>query len=1348
MNGEEAAQPIEFEPDDFEPAPPRTMTTARPVEFDPEDFEPAAPQQPATRARPVEFDPEDFEPPHPDEERSPIGSGVRSFLLHAPGAIGAAGGFALGAGLAAPTAPVTAGVGPIAAGLATGAAGAYGAEKLFIKGANLLGFHPEVELAADRAVNPTASDIGEALTMGIGGAPGRAAQLASRGIGAGIGAAFETGSEWAQGEKLDPSRIAVQAGAGALFPNPRAWMKGLEERGAVAAGRVVPHGSAGPTAAGGTAQEPPPASNEPVGDPHNKTTVGGTGAPETGGENLNTDAQYGKEAAARAEGVPVSRETPQVAGVDPAIAAAMREAMPEAEAAPGRTMAAERAGDETLVGPEPGRVVQPAAPAEPAPAAAPAKPAPLTIARDADTGRHVLFRGDETLGEYPTRGEALKARNRALMQQVAERRAAEAQQPPQEGAASGSGGATPPGGGPPEGAVPPEPEGRPASLSAAAAGAALPPPPPAGWASTIRAGWDRLLDFSRSLGRDVQMKVAPMAAGSKPAMAVAKDFANWNRRIDTEAGWYHDFLTKNFDKEQLERMWTAADEESVMRQRGETSEHIGIATLTPAERAAVDRFQPIARDLWQQARDIGLVKAEEGLPYYTPRMIAKVAGDIGPRDLNEFGRRGVSTTSPNLKYRKYMEAEETEAAAKARLGEGAELVRDIRTMPMALAKMERAIAGRTLINKIKEIGRQAGKDTVLEGHVPSGEEGQWFTHANNPAFSTYRPRFGPDGKPLLKEDGTPIIDRVPLYMRTEFEGPLKAILTKPSGANYQAAMRLKSAATSWIMYSPLIHNAVEWGRAFPAMPTKLLTGSIYFEGNAAKKGVPYKGMLPYIYDHLFGNAPRPDRVSPTMLEAIDAGLVPIGKRFFNQDITGLMERPNLTPGRSLAAKLAGFVGDLASPTLGDKWRSGIDRLGDFWHNTMLWDRIGDLQMGLYVNLRDKLIKGGENPLTAQRVAAHWANRYAGALPQEAMSDAARKVANLVMFSRSFTVGNLGVMKDMLNGLPRDVRAQIERDFGSLNAASEKTVKGLAQRKAIAVVMADVGLFYIMNSLIQSGINVMSGASTPGKELEGYKRRAGEALQHAGQHPLDVLDPTYFPQRIASTYENEPQLQSRIVINPKEVQAGGRAIGMRNPFGKIGEEFLGYMFHPAERIKAKASTLVRPVWEILDNDKGFGQKVYDPHPDTVEKMLPTIGRSVAHLLEAQLPGQSVIAAKNLATGEGDQRINALQALGPLAGFTFSQGHPGGRLAAEASRYDEGKKFQIQQALPDIRKKLQSGDREGAIKRMKEVEMPQGLQRFYLAPHLSRRAIDEMRRAPEEVRSRFQRERAEAALGLSQ
>ena len=75
----------------------------------------------------------------------------------------------------------------------------------------------------------------------------------------------------------------------------------------------------GSTAAPGVAQEPNPPARQPVADAQNKTTLG-TGAMETGGENLNT-RDYGKTPAATGEasGVNVLKD-----GVDPTLSATIK----------------------------------------------------------------------------------------------------------------------------------------------------------------------------------------------------------------------------------------------------------------------------------------------------------------------------------------------------------------------------------------------------------------------------------------------------------------------------------------------------------------------------------------------------------------------------------------------------------------------------------------------------------------------------------------------------------------------------------------------------------------------------------------------------------------------------------------------------------------------------------------------------------------------------------------------------------------------------------------------------------------------------------------------------------------
>ena len=121
----------------------------------------------------------------------------------------------------------------------------------------------------------------------------------------------------------------------------------------------------------------------------------------------------------------------------------------------------------------------------------------------------------------------------------------------------------------------------------------------------------------------------------------------------------------------------------------------------------------------------------EGLPAYTPRMVLNLAtasGKDGSLSLNAMGRN-LRTRTAQMLQRKYLTAEETEAAAKAKLGPTAEIARDIRALPLATAKLEDAIAGRTLINNIKAYGDRTGEAVVVEGGDPARVATQMVHHA-------------------------------------------------------------------------------------------------------------------------------------------------------------------------------------------------------------------------------------------------------------------------------------------------------------------------------------------------------------------------------------------------------------------------------------------------------------------------------------------------------------------------------------------------------------------------------------------------------------------------------------------
>lgn len=878
--------------------------------------------------------------------------------------------------------------------------------------------------------------------------------------------------------------------------------------------------------------------------------------------------------------------------------------------------------------------------------------------------------------------------------------------------------------------------GKPGSLSAAMTEPGdipldvQPAKPPGSIMASIKAAGDTLLD----IGRDAQMLVAPMARGTRDSMAMAKDFANALRRNRWDWARIDENIQKRFDPEARARMWSAADEESVSLQLKEPEhmrEHQGLSTLEPAEKALVDELQTRAQNAWVRARDVGMVEGE-GLPSYTPRMILNTAGSSAKETVTALDGKGsnLRTKTANLLKRKYMESQETEAAAKAKYGDEAMLARDIRVLPLATSHLEDAIAGRTLINNIKDYGARTGAETVVEGAIPAGSDVKWFT-LDHPAFRTWRTKFDA-GKAVVDAEGNTVFEQVPLYVHGDFEGPLRAVLQHQSGPLYGGMMALKGKTMSMIMNSPMIHNAVEWGRALPAMPGKVATFKVYFEGNRAKNNPAIMG------------------------EAIDSGLVPIGHRFFNQDISGIMEAPDLTPGRSWTAKVLAAVPGLFDEAAGAAVKRAIDKAGDFWHNTLLWDRVADLQMGLYTNLRADAMAKGIDQQTASRMAAHFANRYAGALPKEAMSDAATKISNMLLFSRSFTMGNLGVLKDVFTGLPKDVLAQIERDAGfragSINEAGEtagpvedavKMAKGIARRKAMAVVALDMGLMYVGNSLLQNAMNVMFNDSTLDKEAHGYAERFLAKMQAVKEHPLELLQPLKMIGDLSATSENEPGKGDRVKIGYAK---DGTAIYARNPAGKIGDEFIGYMTGPLDMMRRKLGTIARPAWQIMSNDAGFGRKVYDPDADTPAKYLRNLGLIAKHLVGSQFPEGQFQAAVDLVKGQGDAKVNAMQAFGPFAGVTFSKGAPGGPAVGEMYASRAQHEFQVNKALPDIRRQIQRGDVDGAISAMTELDIPAGLQRFYIkttlnpATRMSPRAVrDFYLHATPEQRQRFERAR---------
>jgi Inorganic Pyrophosphatase len=270
------------------------------------------------------------QPPAPRDRRvaseGSIASGVREFAHSVvPGIVGAAAApFGAAAGSVVPV------VGSFAGGAAAFIGGSMAAEYAQDKFLKAVGFDDDIQRAANREANPTASFAGGLAggmatmsPVGIGESIGR--QALQRGAGAVAMGGFEAGGEYLQGEDFDPTHIALAAGAGAVFPGVNklgSTVQGPAER--FLAGR--PGRTANPAADQAHADVGDNSVETAVGDsvlaeapptPAQPTTGNPASAPERSAREYPKEAQSGAEPSQVTTG-----------DMDPATAQALAEANP------------------------------------------------------------------------------------------------------------------------------------------------------------------------------------------------------------------------------------------------------------------------------------------------------------------------------------------------------------------------------------------------------------------------------------------------------------------------------------------------------------------------------------------------------------------------------------------------------------------------------------------------------------------------------------------------------------------------------------------------------------------------------------------------------------------------------------------------------------------------------------------------------------------------------------------------------------------------------------------------------------------------------------------------------------
>jgi hypothetical protein len=949
----------------------------------------------------------------------------------------------------------------------------------------------------------------------------------------------------------------------------------------------------------------------------------------------------------------------------------------------------------------------------------------------------------------------------------------------------------------------------------------------------IRMSSQRMDELKASLSKMVQipkaalhsaafttkMAVMPLTAGNENAMVFAKEFANKSRAAQAQWQAFDRVLVKHYSEDDLKKMWIAADQENDLRREGKTSRTKGLNSLTTEQRRTVELLHAYGEELWDKAKKAGLVNEDsEGVHYWTPRMAAMIYADgqVGKVDAGarEFSKeaKNLRTSASSTKQRKYETTAEAEAAGKAGYGAEFEFVKNIRVMPMAMAQLEKAIAGRTLINQVKAHGQASGTDLVNE------EGGPNFVTFDHPAMKRIKPltdyqpadmgkiareghQVRADGvytaggdklasyrikngaveqlAPVLDSEGQPIMQPSPLFVHKDFAGPLRAVFSKEPNAIYRGFMELKSLSMNMIMLSPMTHNAVIWGKAMPSMITAMGWKHNLF--NLATGGA---------YTYVVGRKYRQDHA--LMHELIEGGLVPMGGRGMNPDLPAVVD--GLEPGRSVIAKVLGWAVGKVEPVtapvarvagkatdlvvgnagravaaggraLGDNFagrvvaglgdavsktgrvvenmgtdrgmRENVDALGHFWHETLLWDRIGDMQAGMAVQLRNHFMDGGIDQYTATRIATFFANRYAGAIPQEAISAAAHAVMNVTLFSKSFTLTNAGAMKDPFVGLPKEVRAQIRMRAAEVQKALGKTdieardaadrlvhqAQSVTRNKATAILLVDFAAMAAVNSIMQAWLAGQSGQQF----LDDLKARAKALKVKILADEEDAKNSPFLEgigKRLASAGRGLESLHalSQTADNPhgKEDRArlgedeAGNSYYLRLPVGKTVEEMKMYM-NPSNALTLlnnKMSPQAKAMVEIMNNQDFNGRRVRVPSDNAIKQ----IGAMAGHFLKAQVPFDDAVALKHLMSGDKDQggkvhmfgrdlNMDEAKLLGMATGLSVSK-VTGGDVVAEMRYQAREQQAKLHDVLPHVREALRRDDEDTAVKLLQDAGQSNG------------------------------------------
>ncbi len=745
-----------------------------------------------------------------------------------------------------------------------------------------------------------------------------------------------------------------------------------------------------------------------------------------------------------------------------------------------------------------------------------------------------------------------------------------------------------------------------------------------GW-NEIRDGlaqvWD-VVDTSNAM-KEWRLFARPLQAGDPFVAGQVKDFANLKRvhskeRMDSLA------TLDKISTETRETMIKAIENPELKGQ------------LSPEMNMVLDKLVAENESLSQQALDLGII-GNIRKPY-APHII-KTAGK-GPFAEQLLKQGYLKTGVKPAGTRKYSTFEAGEA-------EGVTYIKDIKAMVDINYQLKDAIIGRHFVNYVKQWKAPTGEELV---GFP-GQETPGYVTINHPAFQekTFITRefVKYKGKKYYAKDDKVVIDDKPydvvegevyiegkkygtetrpdiivkdLKVHPDIAGPLKAVLEADNpNILIRGLAKLKAATIAVIMYNPAFHNFTVFSKLVPTLPgagagefiwnpKKTIGAEVYDHLNPVQKALTRT----WISDYIVGNYLK--SIDSNVVDAMRHNVVPLGGRGYRADLYGEIEpmRQNILQNFAATEKLG----------------KAIEKFGDFWHGTLLWDRIGDAQMGLYnrysIDFLERGVKDfkkatGREPTIkelaqlkedAKYMAGEFSNTIVGVFGKEDFGNAWKHLLNNTEFSRSYTMSNVRLAEYGVGIMPKHL-------IGQMRMMDPATAHKVFTGYASYVIMKD--LFLMLGTLYGLNYAITKYYNIPDKQ------------GNYGGHLPD---------------QNEPGKELHIAVGQKP---DGTVVYSGIPF-RAARDIFEMVTQPTTLWNNKMNPSIKVLYEELTNRKWNGKQIRSEGGDPMDKVL----QSAEHMAKG-LTGWDTIY--NTFDPDEESWRNRYR----LLGAQISHGAPGGMVA---------------------------------------------------------------------------------------